>query len=69
MAGARGVLVIERSAEVSQASGVVSVQAHCTPTEALAMMNDRALVDHQTLFDIAELVLCHRIWFGEPGSS
>lgn len=52
---------MERSPRVSQASGVVSVQADCTRAEALAMMKDRALAAHMTLLEIAELVIRHRI--------
>ena len=58
---------MERSPRVSQASGVVSVQADCTQTEALVMMKDRALISHMTLLEVAELVIRHRIWFGIPG--
>lgn len=48
---------------VSQAQGMVSLQAHCGFGDALAMMNERATVNGQTLLDIADAVLSHRASF------
>ncbi len=53
------------SVKVTQASGMVSVQAGCSVDEALALMRDRATVRGQTLDQIAEGVLDRRIRFGE----
>jgi AmiR/NasT family two-component response regulator len=53
--------------KVTQASGMVSVQAACSVDEALALMRDRATVQRQTMDQIAEAVLDRRIRFGaEP---
>ena len=49
---------------VSQAQGMVSVQTECTLNEALVIMQERAVIHHQTLADIADAVLEHRIRFG-----
>jgi AmiR/NasT family two-component response regulator len=51
-------------ARVLQAMGMVSVQAHCSVDDALAMMRDRATVEHRTLTEIAEATLDRSIWFG-----
>jgi AmiR/NasT family two-component response regulator len=48
---------------VSQAQGMVSLQAHCPFGEALTMMHERAKVDGQTLLDIADAVLNRRVSF------
>jgi phosphosulfolactate synthase (CoM biosynthesis protein A) len=58
--------VQEISYELSQASGMVSVQAECSLTDALQMMNDRAQVQHQTLSEIADGVRAQRIRFDAP---
>ena len=50
--------------KVSQASGMVSVQADCTVAEALALMKERASVTGQSLTDIAVATLERRIRFG-----
>ncbi|MGO9877381.1 MAG: hypothetical protein ACLPVY_26680 [Acidimicrobiia bacterium] len=50
--------------QVSQAQGMVSLQAHCAFGEALAMMTERAKVDGQTLEDVVDAVLARRVWFG-----
>jgi AmiR/NasT family two-component response regulator len=49
---------------VSQASGMVSVQAECTVEEALALMKERAQVSGSTLLEIAEATVDRRIRFG-----
>ena len=49
---------------VSQASGMVSVQAECTLDEALVLMKERALVAGESLLDIAEATVDRRIRFG-----
>ena len=49
---------------VAQAQGMISVQIDCTLDEALVIMRERALVQHQTLADVAVGVLEHRIRFG-----
>lgn len=48
---------------VSQASGMVSVQAKCTIAEALQMLEDRAVVAGQSLSEIAEATVERRITF------
>jgi hypothetical protein len=50
--------------EVAQAQGMVSVQANCTLAQALAMMHERAQIQHQTLNQVAEGVLARSIRFG-----
>ena len=47
----------QHSATVDQASGMVSVQAGCTPAQALDLMRDRATVEGQSLNEIAAAVL------------
>ena len=54
----------ELTYKVAQAQGMIAVQAACTVAEALIMMNERALVQHQTLAGIAEDVVDRRIRFG-----
>ena len=54
----------ELSASVSQAAGMVSVQAECTVAEALVLMKDRAQVTGMQLLDVAAETLEHRIRFG-----
>ena len=54
----------EADPRVSQASGIVSVQAQCTVEEALQLLKDRAQVSGQTLVEIATATLEHRIRFG-----
>lgn len=51
------------SARVHQASGMVSVQASCTPDEALVLMEARAAQIHLTLAEIAVGVIDHSITF------
>jgi hypothetical protein len=48
---------------VLQASGMVSVQAECTFSDAVAMMRDRGLVQHESLINIAQDVVSRRIRF------
>jgi AmiR/NasT family two-component response regulator len=54
----------DRTAKLAQAQGIITVQADCTFDEALRMMLERAQVAHQSLSQIAEGVVAHRIWFG-----
>jgi ANTAR domain len=54
----------ELSAQVSQAVGMVSVQAECTVDEALLLMKERAQVSGIPLLDVAEATIEHRIRFG-----
>ena len=54
----------DRHPMVSQASGMVSVQAECTVDEALVLMKERALVSGESLLDIAEATVDRRIRFG-----
>ena len=54
----------ELSFRVSQAQGMVSVQAECSLPEALVMMQDRATVQHQTIVQVADAILNHSIRFG-----
>jgi len=50
---------------VDQAQGMVAVQAHCTVDEALALMKDRAAVQHQALDEIADDVVDRAIRFAD----
>jgi AmiR/NasT family two-component response regulator len=52
------------SHRVSQASGMVSVQADCTIDEAVVLMQDRAATMGQTLDEIAAAVVDRSIRFG-----
>ena len=54
----------EVSYRVTEAQGMVSVQADCTLDEALVLMIERANVQRETLTEIAEAVLERRIRFG-----
>ena len=49
-----------RQYAVSQASGMVSVQAECSVPEALGLLKDRAFVSHETLETIATAVVAAR---------
>ena len=49
---------------VSQASGMVSVQAKCTIAEALQLLRDRALVSGKSVNEIAEATVERHISFG-----
>ena len=53
------------NARVDQAQGMVAVQAHCTVDEALALMKDRAAVQHQALDEIADDVVDRAIRFAD----
>jgi len=53
----------ERTARVSQAAGMVSVQAGCCPDHALSLMADRAVIEHITLLALALAVIEHTIRF------
>jgi hypothetical protein len=53
----------ESTARVSQASGMVSVQADCTVGEALELLKERARVSGQSLEALAEAVVERRIRF------
>jgi hypothetical protein len=50
--------------EVSQAAGMVSVQADCTLEEALGLLRDRAQVSGQSIYDIANDTVERRVRFG-----
>jgi hypothetical protein len=56
----------DQAPRVSQASGMVSVQAGCTLAEALALMKERAHADGLTLTEIADATLERTIEFGPP---
>jgi hypothetical protein len=53
-----------RSDSVIQAAGMVSVQAHCTPEDAVRLMEERAQVSGQSREEIAVAVVERRIRFG-----
>ncbi len=55
---------LANSVRVDQASGMVSVQAHCSFTEAVVLMRARADQTHRSLEDIVGLVLDCSIRFG-----
>jgi AmiR/NasT family two-component response regulator len=52
------------SNRVAQASGMVSVQANCHFTEAIALMEQRAAETGKTLDAIAQAVVDREIRFG-----
>ena len=53
----------ELLARVAQAQSLVCVQADCTADDALVLMQERARATNRRVFEIAEEVLAHRIWF------
>jgi len=55
---------LEHKVRMSAASGMVSVQAHCSFTEATALMRERARVSRRSLLEIADGVLDRSIRFG-----
>ena len=55
----------ELSAQVSQATGMVLVQADCSADEALVLLKDYARQSQQTLFAVAAATIEKRIRF-EP---
>ncbi len=63
-----GALAIQRWEEsrscVLQACGMVSVQAECTTSEAIALMRDRSHVQRNHITEIAKAVLAQEIRFG-----
>jgi hypothetical protein len=52
-----------QSARVSNAQGMVSVQARCTVAEALVLLTDRAQVAHRSLEEIAVAVVAGDLRF------
>ena len=52
-----------RDARVHQASGMVSVQARCTPNEALVLMEARALETDLSLAEIAAGIFDRSVTF------
>jgi len=52
---------------VNQAAGMISVQADCTLSEALALLQERALVSGQSVYEIAIATVERRARFG-PGA-
>jgi hypothetical protein len=44
---------------------IVSVQADCTVSEALALISDRAIVEHRPAYGVAFDVVARRIRFCE----
>ena len=56
----------ETDPRVSQASGMVSVQAGCTVAEALELMRARAQATDQTLLEVASAVVERRTRFAPP---
>ncbi len=53
------------NARLSQAQGMVAVQAKCSVDEAMLMISDRATVEGVTMDEIATGVLERTIRFGE----
>ena len=49
---------------MDQASGMVSIQAHCSFAEAVVLMRKRAEQTRSSVEDIATSVLDHTIRFG-----
>jgi len=56
-------LVTDDRARVSQAVGMVSVQADCTPDEALVLMRERAQIEHVSLWALAAGIIDRVIRF------
>jgi len=54
---------------LAQAQGKISVQAACTLDAALAMIDDRATVNHCSVDDVVREVLDGAIRFGPPESN
>jgi AmiR/NasT family two-component response regulator len=54
---------LQSNQKLNEASGMVSIQAHCSFTEAVALMRDRAALDHQTIEAIALAVVDHKLRF------
>jgi len=50
---------------VSQAMGMVCVQADCTVDDALVLIRERAMVSRSTVPEIAQAVIDRSISFGE----
>ena len=48
---------------VAQASGMVSVQAHCTPDEAVVLMIERAAETRQTVREVAIAIVERKMRF------
>jgi hypothetical protein len=48
---------------MSEASGIVSVQAHCSVTEAAALMRERARISGRSLLEVADGVVNRSIRF------
>ena len=55
---------LQNRVRMSAASGMVSVQAHCSFTEARALMKERARLSHRSLLEIADGVLDRSVRFG-----
>ena len=55
---------LANSVRVDQASGMVSIQAHCSFTEAVVLMQKRAEQTHTSIEDVAYSVLNRVIRFG-----
>ena len=51
------------SVRVDQASGMVSIQAHCSFTEAVVLMRERAEQTNHSVEDVADAVLNRLIRF------
>lgn len=54
---------LERIATIAQASGIVSVQAECSPGEAYIPMTARGEVTRRSIESVAAGVLDHSIRF------
>ena len=53
----------EQSDRVAQASGMVSVQAHCSVDEAFVMLEERSRVTESTMQEVAESVVDRKFRF------
>ena len=49
---------------VNQAAGMISVQASCSPDDALRILRERALVTGESVDDLAAATVERRIRFG-----
>ena len=55
---------LENRVRMSHASAIVSIQAHCSVTEAIGLMRHRAEVNGQTLEEVVIAVVDRLVRFG-----
>jgi AmiR/NasT family two-component response regulator len=60
---------VARRALIDEARGLVASQFECTPAEALALMEKRAVATLQTIDEVARAVLDQRVRYGRLARS